>query len=402
MRRLLAMGCVLVLLGGVAAACSDDDSGGGDDDAATTTTSGGGGAGEASEQTLVFNGQGNDLDVYTGEPPFDTQKLYTNAQDDPEGTDINAQVCFFDPGGDSEGETWFIAGEDTNQPDPPPGWGIFRLEGTEVGSLSAEQVGKLTPTYQGDIQAENYGCGLLSDGSIVTTDIGNQAIGAATGQLIVWFPPFDSREVSYCKLDVGIGTAQSIYVDGDDNIFVSSARGTDERPGGVYRYSPPYPTANDAAGGCGKTDATGAPMADSVTSERWIETSEETKLATPAGLAPTADGGLYVSSVFNGVINEYDKDATYVRTILQPPEGETLGTEPYSTGTPLGIGVAPDGTLYYADIGIVVVEGELPGPGDRTGSVRRIVFSDGEPGAPETMAEGLAFPDGIGIYTPSG
>jgi hypothetical protein len=141
-------------------------------------------------------------------------------------------------------------------------------------------------------------------------------------------------------------------------------------------------------------------MADAVDKELWIGISADTNLATPAGLAPAPDGGLYVSSVFNGVINEYDADGAYVRTILEPPAGETLGSTTYSTGTPLGIGVGPDGTVYYADIGIVVEEGDLPGPGGGNGTLRRITFVDGEPQAPETMASGLAFPDGIGVWTP--
>ena len=88
------------------------------------------------------------------------------------------------------------------------------------------------------------------------------------------------------------------------------------------------------------------------------------------------------------------------RTILQPPAGESHGEETFSTGTPLGIGVAPDGTLFYADIGVVVTP-DSAGPGDDNGSVRRIRFVDGEPQAPETMATGLAFPDGIGLFDPT-
>jgi len=33
--------------------------------------------------------------------------------------------------------------------------------------------------------------------------------------------------------------------------------------------------------------------------------------------------------------------------------------------------------------------------------VRRIRFVDGEPQPPEVMADGLAYPDGIGIYQPT-
>ncbi|MFO7592029.1 MAG: hypothetical protein R6X23_14245 [Acidimicrobiia bacterium] len=106
-----------------------------------------------------------------------------------------------------------------------------------------------------------------------------------------------------------------------------------------------------------------------------------------------------MSSVFTGVINEYGVTGAYYRTILEPPAGEVLGAEPFSTGTPLGLGVAPDGTLYYADIGLVISDRGI-GPGSGTGSVRRITFVNGEPQPPETMAAGLAFPDGIGIFVP--
>ena len=51
---------------------------------------------------------------------------------DPHGRDINAQMCFF-----PDGKT-FIAGEDTGQPDPLQGWGIFKLKGTKIGKLKAE------------------------------------------------------------------------------------------------------------------------------------------------------------------------------------------------------------------------------------------------------------------------
>jgi hypothetical protein len=70
-------------------------------------------------------------------------------------------------------------------------------------------------------------------------------------------------------------------------------------------------------------------------------------------------------------------------------------------GTPLGIGVGPEGSIYYADIGIVNDPEEGLGPGDGTGKVRRIAFVDGEPQPPEIMDEGLAFPDGIGVYVPA-
>jgi hypothetical protein len=41
------------------------------------------------------------------------------------------------------------------------------------------------------------------------------------------------------------------------------------------------------------------------------------------------------------------------------------------------------------------------GPGDKTGSLRRITFQDGAPQPPQTMATPLDFPDGIGVWEPA-
>ena len=349
---------------------------------------------------IVFNGQGNDFDAYSTTKPFKHQTVIRNRNADPAGFDINAQICFFGKGGRT-----FIAGEDTGQPDIVQGWGIFRLRGNKVGKLVATQIGKLQPTYQGATDnAENYGCGVLSDGRVVTSDIGNQASGPENGQLIIWFPPltegFEAGDagnvgtVPYCKLDIGIGTAGGIAVDDEDRVYVGSARGPSA---GVLRFPGPFPTSPDAAGGCTSQDATGAPMAENVERELFIQPREN--FGTPIGIVPAPDGGWYVSSVINGVINEFDADGAFVRTILEPAAGDVLDTDPYETGTPLGLAVGPDGTLYFADIGIVI-DGTNIGPGDGTGTVRRIRFVDGEPQAPETMAEGLAFPDGMGVFVP--
>ena len=335
---------------------------------------------------IVFSGEGNRLNAYAPDDGDAKQTVIQTRAQDPNGWDINAQICF-----DPDGSRRFIAGEDTGQPNPPQGWGFFQLEGTKVGELSATRIGKLTPTYQGSSDnAENYGCGFLSDGRLVTTDVGNQAAGPGDGQLIIWFPPFDSFEVRYCKLDVTIGTAGGIWVDADDRIYLTSARETS----GVYRYEPPYPTSNDAAVGCGKVDGTGAPLADAITKELFIPA--DANIATPNAIVGTAGETFYISSVINGVIAEYDREGRFLRRILEPPAGETLGPVPYSTGSPLGLGIDSSGTVYYADIGLVVSSSGV-GPGRRTGTVRRIPFENGQPLPPITMDTGLSFPDGIGI-----
>jgi hypothetical protein len=361
------------------------------------------GSGSSKANEVMFSPEGNNLWAYDITPPFASQKVnaanhtFDGSPGDPTGWDINGQICHFTKGG----KHYLISGEDTHQPDPPAGWGIFELSGDAVGSFAlAQRVARLVPTYQDSPDGpDNYGCGVLSDGRIVTTDIGNEAGGAANGQLEMWFPPFDSEQVSFCKLDLHLATGQGIYVDKHDTIYLNSPRTAaepDATAAGIFKYTGPYPTSATAAGGCGQTDNLGSPLADSIHKTRVLSSGDH-GILTASGIAGAPNGHFFVASVLNGLINEYDANWQYVQTVLRPPAGETLGKQPFSTGTPLGLTVGEDGTLYYADIGIVV-DGGLPGPGDHTGSVRRITFTDGKPNAPDTIADGLEFPDGLGLW----
>ena len=375
----------------ITSACSDDGSSeptSATDREGTTTTSE-----PAPASPIVFNGQGNDLAAYLAEPPFTKQIVIPHRDDEhPDGLDMNGQICF-----DPRRPERFVAGEDTLQDTTgEPGWGIFELSGTTIGKFSARELAKLVPTYQkSNDNPENYGCGFLADGRILTTDIGNQAEGDGDGQLIVWFPPFNSRAVKYCKVDIALATGQGILVDGN-SVFVAQAR---PPKAGIWRYDArAMPTSDTPAGGCDSKDATGAPLTTKVKPTRFIEPGNGNSLATPNAIAKSPKGNLYVSSVFNGVIAEFTAAGKFVRDILRPPAGEQLGAQPFSTGTPFGVGVASDGSVYYADIGIVISADGI-GPGRGTGKVRRIAFDrTGKPLPPEEMDKGLAFPDGIGVW----
>ena len=134
---------------------------------------------------------------------------------------------------------------------------------------------------------------------------------------------------------------------------------------GVWKYSGPFPTSADARWRLrARPTAPGHRSPRSVRKELFIAVGEHGLVSPNAIVAAPGTGSWYVSSVFTGVINEYDGTGAYVRTVLEPPTGEGPGPEPISTGSPLGLGVAPDGTLYFADIGLVVSDAGI-GPGDR-------------------------------------
>lgn len=375
-RRIAVTATAVALLAAVGCGDGDDD-----------------GNGNGADRLIVLAPEGNRLWAYAfDENEVRAQVVIPSASDAPEtGRDINGQVCFA-PDGDR-----FVAGEDTGQPDPPPGWGLFELAGDRVGELSARQVGKLTATFQGEPgeegvpdSADPFGCAFLSDGRLLTTDIGNNQSGPANGQLILWFPPLDAAEVRYCKLDVAIGTAGTIYVDSDDRVYVASARGTP----GVHRYSGPFPTSDDAAGGCGRIDATGAPLADAVDRELFIAPDENVVITN--GVAGTPAGTFYVSSVIGGIVAEYEGDGRFLRRVVAPLPGESIGAEPLTNGSPLGVASDSAGNLYYADLGLVISSSGI-GPRPGAGSVRRVRTPDGTALAPETVADGLTFPDALGV-----
>lgn len=84
-----------------------------------------------------------------------------------------------------------------------------------------------------------------------------------------------------------------------------------------------------------------------------------------------------------------------------PPDRQAVGAPPewlppFSTGYPQGLAIDAGGTLYYADLDLTW-QGSMPGPGPN-GSIRRIRFDgDGEPLPPETLLDGLAFPDAVSV-----
>lgn len=384
------------------------------------------GSRSATPKQFVLSPEDNQLWVYdaeTGERAHVIQAVNGTSYDQAnsaERRDINGQICV------SPDRTHMITGEDTvdgvgSSHDPSiAGWGYFALSGSTLGTITATQVGKLSPEapgtgpgYAGD--PDNFGCGFLDDDRILTTAIGNTLPGeAATGQLFLWFADpedgftkgfahvsdggatFQVGAVQHCSLDDTLATAGGITIDDNGDVYVATNRPDDSlNPGGIWRYRGAFPS--------NLSECTPEWLASHLTRTLVIPTTNLVPVGpfapTPSSVVVSPDDTLYVASVFTGTVSEFTKDGRWLRDIwpvspIAPRTGPT-------TETPFGLAVTADGSLWIADLGIALA---FPLPGQ--GSLIKVPFLDtplGRTPMPlgEKIAEGLTYPDGLGIYEPS-
>jgi hypothetical protein len=127
--------------------------------------------GTAGAGELLYASEGNRLRRFDIEsidrPPLVDDILIERANLDPGGRDINGQICRI-PGSNGR----FVAGEDTGQPSPPPGWGVFERDGT--------QVGKLTATYASR-GPEPHGCAFSPENLLFTSEVGTRILRRRAG-----------------------------------------------------------------------------------------------------------------------------------------------------------------------------------------------------------------------------
>jgi len=311
-----------------------------------------GGGGGGSNVEKVYGAQDNQLDVYDIETGEVTVLIPS------ERNNVNGQVCLLPDGSGN-----FLMGEDTEQSGGArQGWGIFSPDGMLVGKI-------LEPATDNEAQQiEPFGCAFDSDDRLFVTDVGSGSFDAEDGKLIVYFPP--DYETS-CILDATLHVPGTVAIDGEGKVYVPET----VPPGHILTFAPPFPAGPE---GC-----------DATTLNRSI-LIDDSDLQTPFGIARAPNGNWYVSSVLLPTeIREYTPEGEFVRSVIA---GEDIGN-------PAGLAVASDGTIYYADLGLV----EQPppqffGPGDHTGTVRRVTFDDaGNALPPETMGSGLNYPDAISV-----
>ena len=192
------------------------------------------------------------------------------------------------------------------------------------------------------------------------------------------------RRRAYCKLDVAVGTA------GADLRRRRRTASTSRRPAdldaGVSATPGPFPTSDTAAGGCGRRDATGAPLADAVKREpvrgrrpdrlrggghRAVAVGRLLRVERRARAPSSSSTRRAGSSAGSSSRRRARGSATFT---YGTPFGLAVGrttapsTTPTSTSSPDrdGIGPGPDGKVWrirFVDGAAADTGDDRPGPG---------------------------------------
>ncbi len=350
------------------------------------------------KNAVLFVAVSGNIDAYATQAPYSRQRVVA-AGTAPDGTEPHGQICFF-----PDGSRRFVVAE--SRPAvagsaAAAGFGIYQLTGDDVGTYRVSRVaGVVSPSAASTTSPSTYGCAFLADGRLLTTDVG-LASGLPTGQLIEWFAPFTSATVAHCIVATGLSSPGGLAADRNGGIDVAASRA----PGaGVWRFDGAFPKS---AATCGVLDAPTAHIAGApsrvlagVAATDLVPAGPD-GLSSPSAVAASADGrSLVVTSEPDGVINAYDLSGHLLSRVLAPPKGEQLGTTPRASGTPLGIAVNADGTIFYADPGLVRAADGSVAPGLETGGVWRIAVNGGQAAKPQAINRLLQGPDGVGIFDP--
>ena len=215
----------------------------------------------------------------------------------------------------------------------------------------------------------------------------------------MWFPPYDvfpgrparirtptsGRRTSASSPPTSAPPARSPSTT-QGRVYVAETSGLS-----IERFSPPFPTGPDAAGGCGGVDATGAPVADAV--QREIFATPSDGMLTFSGLAiGTERQPVRVERpdrAHRGVRPRREPRPAAARAERERCRRSPPATRRASPSVPTAPCTTPTSTSSAR------CRTSVPVP---TGTVWRIRFdADGDPLPPDVVRAGLAFPDGVAV-----
>jgi hypothetical protein len=260
----------------------------------------------------------------------------------------------------------------------PDGWGVFKRNGTWTRRHIHTPWDFSSPQPQGNIDPQ--GCVFDAAGRLFVNDVGHGAAREPDGSLIVFFPGRDKRYSTYCFLDKALSAPGMPVMDDAGNIYVPE-------PGAakITTFSPPFPSHPSDCDNPNHLVAT--PPTKTVFFP--VPGRDTGGLTIPISMVrvPNTDHWYIDGVILPPIINEYDRDAVFVRNIV--PAGVPKN--------PIGMDVGSDGTLYYAEVNIDLVTLDT-----RCGSMSMVKFdANGQPQPPQTIGRTLQFPDGVTVVDSS-
>jgi hypothetical protein len=356
-------------------------------------------------QGVLFSATDGNIDAYLTLPPYTRQRVVATGTG-PAGTTPHGQICFT-----PDGSRRFVIAETRTPPGAAAtaGWGLYQLTGDDIGTFRVRRVaGWDSPGAPSTDAPTTYGCAFLPDGRLFTTDIGNQRSGPSTGRLVEWFPPFDTATPGQCVLATDLATPLGLAADPAGALYLASARAP---TAGIWRYrgtfpadpaacvtatpEPPDQTTTTIPQGPAAPPGTVPAGSPSVTVKLLIA-GGASGLNAPTAVAVAPSGqAIVVSSAPDGLIVAFDLEGIDPTPLLTPVEPRSPATR-----SPFGLTIAPDGSVLYADTGLVATTAGVIAPGDSSGSLDSIATTGNRAQPPLTVDNGLDAPDGVGLYLP--
>jgi hypothetical protein len=256
------------------------------------------------------------------------------------------------------------------------------------------------------------GCAFDSKGVLFAADIGTaqgEFPPPDSGRIVEWFPPsYDTYCILLGPTKGGVGPHHvagtgglrdpgpgALAVDAHDNLLVPLPFADGNPPGEIARLD--HATLPKSAREC--PGPSNAPR-KRVRVTTFIQ-GQIGYQPVPVGIARDPQCRCWaVTSIFGSPSIAWYDDSGAPLPPAPAGKGPVFGGGAVGTFNPLGLAFAPDGTLFFVDIHLLIGPGGI-GPASGQGALYQVTFSQGLPSALAQIASGLDYPVSITTCVPA-